>query len=43
MNATTDNTVAVMVEPVQGEGGVNIPDADYFQRCAPGGTRTTSC
>ena len=32
MNATTENTVAVMVEPVQGEGGVNIPDADYFQR-----------
>ena len=32
MNATTDNTVAVMVEPVQGEGGVNIPDDDYFIR-----------
>ena len=32
MNATTENTVAVMVEPVQGEGGVNIPDDDYFQR-----------
>ena len=32
MNATTDNTVAVMIEPVQGEGGVNIPDDDYFQR-----------
>lgn len=28
--ATTDQTVAIMVEPVQGEGGVNIPDADYL-------------
>ena len=24
------NIVAVLVEPVQGEGGVNIPDADYL-------------
>ena len=28
--ATTDNTVAVLLEPVQGEGGVNIPDDDYL-------------
>lgn len=28
--ATTDKTVAVMLEPVQGEGGVNIPDPDYL-------------
>lgn len=32
MQATTDKTVAVMLEPVQGEGGVNIPDDDYLQR-----------
>ncbi len=32
MNATTDGTAAVMLEPVQGEGGVNIPDDDYLQR-----------
>jgi acetylornithine/N-succinyldiaminopimelate aminotransferase len=32
MHATTDKTVAVMLEPVQGEGGVNIPAADYLQR-----------
>ncbi len=24
-------TVAIMLEPVQGEGGVNIPDADYLK------------
>ena len=27
---TRDDVVAVHVEPVQGEGGVNIPDADYL-------------
>ena len=32
MSATTDRTAAVMVEPVQGEGGVNIPDDDYLLR-----------
>lgn len=30
-NATTQHTVAVMVEPVQGEGGVNIPSPDYLR------------
>ena len=32
MNATTDKTAAVLLEPVQGEGGVNIPDDDYLIR-----------
>ncbi|MFQ5826843.1 MAG: acetylornithine transaminase [Dehalococcoidia bacterium] len=29
--ATTANTCALMLEPVQGEGGVNIPDDDYLR------------
>ena len=28
--ATTGNTAAVLLEPIQGEGGVNLPDDDYF-------------
>ncbi len=30
--AKETDVVAVLVEPVQGEGGVNIPDRDYLQR-----------
>jgi len=30
--AKETGVVAVLVEPVQGEGGVNIPDADYLNR-----------
>ena len=30
--ATNDRTVAVMLEPVQGEGGVNIPSEGYLQK-----------
>ena len=29
-NATNENTCAVFLEPLQGEGGVNVPDPDYF-------------
>jgi acetylornithine/N-succinyldiaminopimelate aminotransferase len=29
--ATSEKTCAVMLEPVQGEGGVNIPDDDYLK------------
>jgi predicted acetylornithine/succinylornithine family transaminase len=32
MEATNDRTAAVMLEPVQGEGGVNVPDDDYLRR-----------
>lgn len=28
----TENTCAVMLEPIQGEGGVKIPDPDYFKK-----------
>jgi len=28
--ATTDKTCAIMLEPIQGEGGVNIPDDNYL-------------
>ncbi|HEY7773191.1 MAG TPA: acetylornithine transaminase [Marinagarivorans sp.] len=30
--AATENTVAVMVEPVQGEGGVHVPADDYLSK-----------
>jgi predicted acetylornithine/succinylornithine family transaminase len=30
-SAATDKTCAVMLEPLQGEGGVNIPDDDYLK------------
>ena len=30
-NATNDNTCAVLLEPVQGEGGVNVPDDGYLK------------
>ncbi len=29
-NAMDDQTAAVMVEPIQGEGGINVPSADYL-------------
>ena len=30
--ALTDRTAAVILEPVQGEGGINVPSPDYFPR-----------
>jgi acetylornithine/N-succinyldiaminopimelate aminotransferase len=30
--ATTEKTCAVMVEPIQGEGGVNIPSVEYLKQ-----------
>jgi acetylornithine aminotransferase len=30
--AVDENTCAVMLEPIQGEGGVNIPSPDYLQQ-----------
>jgi predicted acetylornithine/succinylornithine family transaminase len=31
-NATTPKTCAILLEPIQGEGGVNIPDDDYLKQ-----------
>jgi len=31
-NAVTARTCAIMLEPIQGEGGVNIPPAGYFKQ-----------
>jgi acetylornithine/N-succinyldiaminopimelate aminotransferase len=31
-SAVTPKTCAILIEPVQGEGGVNIPSDDYFQQ-----------
>ena len=30
--ATTSNTVAIFLEPIQGEGGINVPAGDYLKR-----------
>jgi len=30
--ALTERTIAILLEPVQGEGGINAPPASYFQR-----------
>lgn len=30
--ATTPNTVAIFMEPIQGEGGIIVPDDDYFPK-----------
>jgi predicted acetylornithine/succinylornithine family transaminase len=29
-NATTPSTAAILLEPIQGEGGVNVPNPSYF-------------
>ncbi|HDS31119.1 MAG TPA: aspartate aminotransferase family protein, partial [Firmicutes bacterium] len=29
-NAVNENTIAILIEPIQGEGGINIPPQSYF-------------
>ena len=31
---TADETAAIMLEPIQGEGGVNVPSKKYFDEIA---------
>lgn len=33
-NAITPNTAAFIVEPIQGEGGILVPPANYLKQCA---------
>ncbi len=30
-NAITDKTIAILLEPIQGEGGINVADTDYLK------------
>ena len=36
-----NSVVAIMVEPVQGEGGIQVPDNDYLQNCGSFAMPTT--
>ena len=29
--AVNENTAAIIIEPIQGEGGINVPDKEYFK------------
>ena len=31
IDATSDQTAAIMLEPIQGEGGINVPSSNYLQ------------
>jgi ornithine--oxo-acid transaminase len=33
-NAIGDNTIGFLIEPIQGEGGVIVPEEGYLKRCA---------
>ena len=33
-SAVTEKTVAIMLEPIQGEGGINVPDKKYMESLA---------
>jgi ornithine--oxo-acid transaminase len=33
-DAVNDNTIGFLIEPIQGEGGVIVPDEGYLKKCA---------
>ena len=39
--AITENTCAVLIEPIQGEAGIVVPPEGYLGSCAPSATGTT--
>ena len=38
-----DDIVAVLLEPVQGEGGIRVAGADYLRTCARCATGMAGC
>jgi len=41
--AVTDDTAAILLEPIQGEGGIHIPPMTTCRRSASCATTTRSC
>ncbi len=38
-----DQVAAIILEPIQGEGGFNVAPADFMQRCATCAIPTAFC
>jgi acetylornithine/N-succinyldiaminopimelate aminotransferase len=41
--ANRPNIIAMLVEPIQGEGGIVVPADDYLPDCEPFATATAGC